>query len=382
MAGSLDEFITFFNKLTNFEDLINLQTEWETTDPIQPGHATIPFLDLLIKRSPSGFFFSVYRKPTATDLYTHYYSSHPLSTKKGVLIGLFLRGFRLCSPEAIDDEINHLRSTFVRLRYPEHVINQALSTAKRRFNSSAIREQPKSKYHLTLEYHPALEPLRPALKNIGVSVAYSSSNTLGNLLSKTGPVKPCESELPGVYKVECKQCPDGVYYGETGVHIPYRMGGHKSDIREAKESNALFVHMRDNPGHSFDHKGAKLIFTSNQKAKRQLVESALIATNVNCNLKPGDFPVCRITAPVVLKGIKFDNCTNSTPSQSTINSSSDTATSSNIDPVISAPATMIPAPHDLTPATSNLTQARLLVTWLSISLVISKYLPVIHMYNS
>ncbi len=115
--------------------------------------------------------------------------------------------------------------------------------------------------------------------------------------------------------------------------------------------------MRDNPGHSFDHEGAKLIFTSNQKAKRQLVESALIATNVNCNLKPGDFPVCRITAPVVLKGIKFDNCTNSTPSQSTTNSSSDTATSSNIDPVISAPATMIPAPHDLTPATSNLTQA-------------------------
>ena len=116
--GSLDEFNTFFNKLTQAEDLIKLQVEWETTDPTQPGHATIPFLDLLIKRSPSGFVFSVYRKPTSTDLYTHYYSSHPLSTKRGVLIGLFLRGFRLCSSEALPDEIQHLQTTFRQLRYP------------------------------------------------------------------------------------------------------------------------------------------------------------------------------------------------------------------------------------------------------------------------
>ena len=83
------------------------------------------------------------------------------------------------------------------------------------------------------------------------------------------------------------------------------MAGHKSDIRYAKESNAMFVHMRDNPGHSFDFEGAKLIYTSNQKPKRQLVESALIATKTNCNLRPGDYPVCRITAPVVLKSVKL-----------------------------------------------------------------------------
>ena len=112
-AGSLDEFNTFFSKLTQTEDLIKLQVEWETTDPIRPGHATIPFLDLLIKYSPAGFVFSVYRKPTSTDLYTHYYSSHPLSTKRGVLTGLFLRGFRLCSPEALPDEIQHLKLPFI-----------------------------------------------------------------------------------------------------------------------------------------------------------------------------------------------------------------------------------------------------------------------------
>ena len=116
-------------------------------------------------------------------------------------------------------------------------------------------------------------------------------------------------ELPGVYKVECMQCPEGVYYGETGVNVPNRMAGHSTAINAKVASNALFAHTRNNPGHSFNLKGAKLIFTSNQKSKRQLVESALIATNVNCNLKPGDFPVCRITAPIVLKGVKLDKPT-------------------------------------------------------------------------
>ena len=156
-SGSLHEFNIFFNKLTQAEDLINLQVEWETPDPSQLGHATIPFLDLLIKRSPSGFTFSVYRKPTSTDLYTHYYSSHPLSTKRGVLIGLFLRGFRLCSPETLSDEIQHLQATFRRLKYPEHVINQALSKAKGKFNNPYVRDNPKPKYHLTVDYHPSLE---------------------------------------------------------------------------------------------------------------------------------------------------------------------------------------------------------------------------------
>ena len=68
----------------------------------------------------------------------------------------------------------------------------------------------------------------------------------------------------------------------------------------------MFVHMEDNPGHSFDLNNPKLIYKSKEKAKRQLVESSLIATSVNCNLKPGDFPVCKITAIAVLKGLNID----------------------------------------------------------------------------
>ena len=92
--------------------MITLKDEWDITDPLHSGRATMPFLDLAIHRAPTGFTFSIYRKPTSTDLYTHYFSAHSLATKKGVLISLFLRAHRLCDEVFISHEIEHIRSAF------------------------------------------------------------------------------------------------------------------------------------------------------------------------------------------------------------------------------------------------------------------------------
>ena len=69
----------------------------------------------------------------------------------------------------------------------------------------------------------------------------------------------------------------------------------------------------------------------------------MIATNVNCNLKPGDYPVCRISAPVVLKGVKLDH-TDAT-----------TIVPTTTAPITTTPTTTTPAAPN--PVVSNLTQA-------------------------
>ena len=307
--------------------------EWETTDPSKPGSASIPFLDLLIHRSPEGLTFSIYRKPTSTDLYTHYYYSHSLATKKGVLISLFLRAYRLCDEVFISPEINYIRSAFSKLKYPKWLIDQALSTAIARYHNPVIRQpQRNAAHHLALIEHPSLKSLRPALSKIGISTSFSSGNTLRKQLSRTGPKAPVH--VSGVYTVECKvaTCPNGVYYGESGRNLDKRIYEHRKDIREAVTSNALFSHMRDNTGHQFDLDGAKIVFKSKSKAKRQLVESSLIANSVNCNLKPGDFPVCKLTASVVIKCLKLD--TNKT--------CPNTTSSTRIAPINSGPAIIAP----------------------------------------
>ena len=158
------------------------------------------------------------------------------------MISLFLRALRLCSPEHLQNEIEHIRSAFLRVKYPEHIIKEALSTATRRFYNPVVRERPKAKYHLPLPFADELSPVRPAFAKLSVSTSFFSSNTLRHQLTKTGPWGTCDKDLPGVYKVSCSNCP-GVYFGETGRTLSLRMKDHETAISKGKKDNALFLHM-------------------------------------------------------------------------------------------------------------------------------------------
>ena len=50
---------------------ILLTPKWENLDA-NTGMATLPFLDVLIHRSPAGISYSVFRKPLHVHLYIHY----------------------------------------------------------------------------------------------------------------------------------------------------------------------------------------------------------------------------------------------------------------------------------------------------------------------
>ncbi len=48
-----------------------------------------------------------------------------------------------------------------------------------------------------------------------------------------------------VYKILCKDC-DNCYIGQTGKELNTRIKQHRYSVRKGPESNALFVHTRDN----------------------------------------------------------------------------------------------------------------------------------------
>ena len=113
-----------------------------------------------------------------------------------------------------------------------------------------------------------------------MSISFSSGNSLGHQLSHSGPQHNSDKDLPGVYKVTCTVC-SGVYYGETGRTLSMRICDHKKNIRDKLKDSALHMHIHDNPGHSFDFDSAELLYKSNHRTKRQLVESSLIAIHDN-----------------------------------------------------------------------------------------------------
>ena len=124
-----DEFLNGINQLV---PTVVMTPEWENFN-FNTGEASLPFLDVLIHRSPSGITYSVFKKPSHVHSYIHYFSSHAPHVKRGVLSGLFTRALRISSPIHLQSELNNLWAAFKRLGYPHFFICEALSSAKTKF---------------------------------------------------------------------------------------------------------------------------------------------------------------------------------------------------------------------------------------------------------
>ncbi|XP_037776809.1 uncharacterized protein LOC119573778, partial [Penaeus monodon] len=81
-----------------------------------------------------------FRKPMHSGMYIHFFSYHLLHVKRGVATSLFLR---ICDPQYLDGEIDLMRRSFSKLGYPRHVLDAALSRARRTFyHDSSPKETP------------------------------------------------------------------------------------------------------------------------------------------------------------------------------------------------------------------------------------------------
>ena len=195
---------SFLFRLNNLVPSIKFTLEREI-------ESKIPFLDVLIYRTGHTFKYSVYRKPTNVESYIHFYSSHPISVKKSVFSSMFLRALRICSPEFIDEEIDHIFDIGKNLKYPEYVIQTAFKQARNTFYSSTEKTKFDKNNLLVLPYSTNFENIPKLLKAFQINVVFSNKYTLRNMFIKNSP----ECTVGSVYKIECRDC-DSFYIGQTG----------------------------------------------------------------------------------------------------------------------------------------------------------------------
>ena len=84
-------------QLNQVEGTIQFTSETEVDNQL-------PFLDVSIQRTQSGPKFKVYRKATNRNDFIHYLSARSEKVKSGIIIGFFLRAYRICSPEYLEEE--------------------------------------------------------------------------------------------------------------------------------------------------------------------------------------------------------------------------------------------------------------------------------------
>ncbi|KAI5646808.1 hypothetical protein NE865_01063 [Phthorimaea operculella] len=210
------------------EHLNSVHSKIEFTVENEAG-GTLPFLDVLVMRMNDGSLrHTVYRKPTHTDRYLKADSHHHPQHLSSVPRSLINRALRLCHPDYIDSELDHVREVLSSNGYEW---KQSLRIA----NSSN-----KQKPH-TVERRPIYLPF---VKGV--------TDKIGFLLSRKFNIKtifrphtqikrwlrsPKDKERlsgPGVYEIPC-ECGKS-YIGETQRHVSTRVTEH---IRSVKNRNTL-----------------------------------------------------------------------------------------------------------------------------------------------
>ena len=143
----------------------------------------------------------------------HYYSGHSDRVKRGVVIGFFLRAYRICRKEFLEEEIEHIMSSFTKLKYPKGLLislkQKAINIRKK---STTRRPKNKDERYLTIPISKPAETIANELEKTGFKVAFASGKKVGDVVKKTTADKSQNKSI--VYKVPCGVCNKSYIYWE------------------------------------------------------------------------------------------------------------------------------------------------------------------------
>lgn len=222
--GSKDDLDSLTNSLNMAHPNLTFTIEHENCKSIN-------FLDLTISNCNGKHCFTIYRKPTATDIIIHADSCHPMKYKRAFFKSMIHRILKLpLESDAIKKELNILKqiaesngfksnkvdALFHRLQQPR----ENLHNSRRKFT--------KMTYMGVLS-----DKINRLFKNTELTIAFTTNNLLQNRLRHTiGSQKDIYSNS-GIYKLICDDC-DKQYIGQTGRNFTVRFKEHTSNTSRSK----------------------------------------------------------------------------------------------------------------------------------------------------
>ena len=95
-------------------------------------------------------------------------------------IGLFLRAFRLCSPQNLDSEIDYIKLSLSNLAYPSWFIEESLYKTRKIYYSTGERNtwSKEGIKIITLPFNQRLKDFTRNLKEKDIKFAFHFKNTI------------------------------------------------------------------------------------------------------------------------------------------------------------------------------------------------------------
>jgi len=291
-VGESDSFCDeILKKINNITERLNFTMERAVNN-------ILPFLDTILHLEGEKISFSVYRKPSNKEDYINYFSNHDDRTKRGIIIGFFLRAYRISSIQHLNDEITYIINRFMRLHYPRGFIINCLTKAK------SIYQTPKNKRdNQTTIRTSCIVPSSPAIAMIGnsnrdnINLIKIAGKKIGEIFTKTLEKRHPNSQ---VYSTKCYSCPS-YYIGETHRELSKRISEHKNDLRHHRPYGAWTKHVDEMKHLPNWDSTSTVIGNIPSKRKRRLLESVIIKNNIDnaVNSKPGYFRVADVLSRLI-----------------------------------------------------------------------------------
>ena len=122
----VDDILCIFPISNNADDfLITLNSKVPSINfTVELEDEQLPFLDVLIHCTDNSLLFSIYRKPTNSLSYVHYYSYHSNSVKSQIFTSMLLRACRLTSSQYLVAELCKISNMGNKMGYPNYFIGQ------------------------------------------------------------------------------------------------------------------------------------------------------------------------------------------------------------------------------------------------------------------
>ncbi|UYV84528.1 K02A2.6-like [Cordylochernes scorpioides] len=190
----------------------------------------IPFLDILIIRTPPHYHTTVYHKINNPTFYTNFKSFCPLSHKINTVRTLTKRLVTHCSlPIFRSIEFSNIKKQLALSQYPHHFIY------KYQYNPAHMKPKLPHLNTCILPYSTQSAAISHLLKPHGINTYYTNNKSLATILRHpiTRLPRPASVQSSGgsVYSVSCNDC-SGTYIGETGRSVAIRMIEHGSRLGE------------------------------------------------------------------------------------------------------------------------------------------------------
>jgi hypothetical protein len=257
--GNKRQLTILKNKLNKIHKNLQFTLEDEVNDSIN-------FLDLRIKKSNSRLNFSIYRKPTTTDLTIHATSHHPYSHKIAAYNSFIHRLLSIpMSQTDFDEEVTTIKYIAVANGYKSSLIDQLIYKHKHKKPKNTTKDNSS---YVSAVFGTALNhTITNQMAKNNVVVSFRTTNNLGSLLKEKQPKHNTNNrEKAGVYKINCDDC-QKFYIGQTTRSFGQRFKEHVPSRKSNLKSTFASHLVNNNHNYTGFEENMKILHFHNKKGR-------------------------------------------------------------------------------------------------------------------